>query len=142
MNRLDRKPQPVSAFFQRLGDLFVQGRIREMTGSWAYPCPVEVQGGLVVMRNAAMMEAFLAMRHADAIQRGLTAMIPRIAAIEMPRKERFRVWLRWEYEFRDQCVPDEYGSLYYLARNPWGTLTIEMLDVVHVPPFAAQADCA
>ncbi len=133
------RPLAVTAFFAQLGVLFVQGRLAEMTGFWSFPCPVEVGGRLVVMRDPPMLRDYFARRHDQAQVDGLTAMIPRIAAIEMPRQGRFRVWLRWQYEFADLCVPDDAASLYYMARSAGGGLSIEMMDLVRLPPVSARA---
>ncbi|TNC52039.1 hypothetical protein FHG66_04370 [Rubellimicrobium rubrum] len=136
------RPLAVTPLFVRLGELFVKGRLDEMSRHFAFPCPIEIEGGLVVIRTPKVLEAFLATRRSSALLAGMTQMTPRIAAIEMPRKGRFRVWLRWEYIFEDVCLPDEYGSVYYLAQKPWGELMIEMVDSVRVPPYAAQAQSA
>jgi len=132
------RPLAVTSFFTQLGALFVQGRFTEMAAFWSFPCPLEIGGDLVVMRDPAMLADHFAHQHVQARQDGLTAMIPRIAAIEMPRQGRFRVWLRWQYEFADLCVPDEAASLYYMARTSRGGLTIEMMDLVRLPPASAR----
>ncbi|MBP1805379.1 hypothetical protein [Rubellimicrobium aerolatum] len=130
----DRTSLPVSALFARLGELFSQGDVAGMAALWTLPCPVEVEGGLVILRSRAMLEAVLSIRCAQARVAGLRRATPRIAAIEMPRRGRFRVWLRWEYEFPGgPLVADRFGSVYYLARTSQGGLTIEMMDVVHAP---------
>lgn len=128
-----RKTTTVSALFTQLGLLFVQGRISEMTAYWTFPCPVEVEGQLVVMRDASDLARFFAERRAGAMEAGLTAFEPRIAAIEMPRAGRFRVWLRWALTFGNVCLMEEQVSLYYMARKPRGGLTIEMMDIVLIP---------
>ena len=136
------RPLAVTPLFARLGQLFVQGRLSEMTQHFAFPCPIETEGGLVVMPNPKVLEAFFATQRSSAMLAGMTQMDPRIAAIEMPRKGRFRVWLRWEYVFSDVHVLDDYGSVYYLTQKPWGELMIEMVDSVRVPPYAVQAQSA
>lgn len=129
----------VSALFAHLGRLFVEGRTREMTGYWSFPCPVEVNGSLVVMRDAPALEEFFAAKRAAAREVGLTGFAPRIAAIEMPRQGRFRVWIRWAHTFGNVCLLDENGSVYYLARRHGGALTIEMMDIVILPREAVLA---
>lgn len=129
----------VSALFGRLGGLFVEGRLREMTAFWSFPCPIEMDGRLVVMRDPPELEDFFATRRAKAMEVGLTAFEPRISAIEMPRQGRFRVWMRWAHTFGNVCLLDENGSVYYLSRRPMGDLTIEMMDIVILPREAVLA---
>ena len=60
----------------------------------------------------------------------------KVAAIEMPRNRRFRVWLRWVRHYGDRVREDECGTVCYLVRDAWGGLAIEMIDMV--PPEAAS----
>jgi hypothetical protein len=138
MAAVSSKPLAVTPLFTRLGELFVEGRLSEITQHFAFPCPIETEDGLVVMRSPEVLEAFFARRRSSAMLAGMSRMIPRIAAIEMPRKGRFRVWLRWEYVLADICLPDEQGSIYYLTQKPWGGLVIEMIDSVRVPSYVAE----
>ena len=143
MESRDRRPLGVTAFFGLLGEQFVQGRLEEMASHWAFPCPMEVDGQLVVMRSPEVFVTFLAERRRAALSRGLTAMMPRISAIEMPRKGRFRVWLRWVFHYGSQADEEEdHGMVYFMAAGPDGRLTIEMMDVVHIPVSRAAAQSA
>lgn len=117
----------------RLGDLFTADRLREATELWSFPCPVEVAGELTVMKDAEALEAFFRSRHDGARIAGMTALVPRIIAIEMPRKHRFRVWLRWVHRFDTHEEEEEHTSVFYFVRKPWGGLSIEMMDIVCLP---------
>ena len=133
MEARDRRPLGVTAFFGQLGEQFAQGRLEEMAGHWTFPCPIEVGGQLVVMRGPEVFVTYLAQRRAAAMARGLTAMTPRISAIEMPRNGRFRVWLRWVFRFGDHVEEEDHGMVYFMAAAPDGRLTIEMMDAVQLP---------
>lgn len=142
MEATDKRPLGVTAFFSLLGRQFVQGRLEEMVRYWAFPCPVEVEGQLVVMRNPEVFVTYLAERRATALASGLTDMTPRISAIEMPRKGRFRVWLRWVFRFGDLTEEEDHGMVYFMCSGPDGRLTIEMMDVVQLPSDKAEAQSA
>ncbi len=118
------RPLGVSALFGRLGQLFAQECLRGMTEFWAYPCPVEVNGSLVVMRDSTALERFYARRRLGPQEAGLVALEPQIIAVEIPRNGRFRVWLRWRHVFADSAVTEEDVSLYYMTRRPCGALII------------------
>ena len=133
MEARDKRPLGVTAFFGLLGEQFAQGRLEERASNWTFPCPVEVGGQLVVMRGPEVFVTYLAERRSAALNRGLTAMTPRISAIEMPRNGRFRVWLRWVFLYGDRVEEEDYGMVYFMAAAPDGRLTIEMMDAVQLP---------
>ncbi len=142
MESRDRRPLGVTAFFGLLGDQFVQGRLEDLASRWAFPCPLEVQGELVVMRSPEVFVTYLGQQRAAALARGLTAMTPRISAIEMPRQGRFRVWLRWVLHYGDHVEEEDHGMVYFVAAAPNGRLTIEMMDVVQLPSNLVSAQSA
>ena len=113
-----------------------------MASRWAFPCPMEVDGQLVVMRSPEVFEIYLAERRRAALSQGLTAMTPRISAIEMPRQGRFRVWLRWTLHYGDHAVEEDHGMVYFIAAGLNGRLTIEMMDVVQIAVSQAAAQSA
>ena len=135
----ERRPLRVTAFFVAMGEDFVAGRLGEVVQAWSFPCPVEIDGQLVVMRNSDAFEAYLAQRHSAVLAAGLTALKPRVSAIEMPRKGRFRVWLRWTSHFGDRTQDENHGTVYFMAFRPDGRLTIEMMDLVQLPSADATA---
>ena len=139
MRATSTKRLPVEALLSHLGELFVAGRLREITRFWSFPCPVELEGELIVMQDADALEAFLRRRREEARQNGLRAMTPRITAVEVPRGGRFRVWLRWSYLLGDRLQEDVNPSLYYMLRKPSGELSIEMMELVRVPNEARSA---
>ena len=133
MEASDRRPLGVTSFFGLLGEQFVQGRLEAMAGHWAFPCPVEVSGQLVVMRDPQVFVTYLSGRRDEALSQGLTAMTPRISAIEMPRNGRFRVWLRWRLHFGDRVDVEDHGMVYFMAVASDSRMTIEMMDMVPIP---------
>lgn len=142
MESTDRRPLGVTAFFGLLGERFVAGQLAEMARSWSFPCPIEVDGQLVVMRSPEVLAAHLADLRAASLAKGLTAMTPRVAAVEMPRNGRFRVWLRWVLHYGDRVEEEGHGTLYFMATTPEGGLTIEMMDLVQLPSEGTAAQTA
>jgi hypothetical protein len=135
-------PLSATALIARLGDLFMAGRLNEVTELWSFPCPVEVGGELRVMRDAEELLGFFQRRLDRAKAAGLIALVPRVIAIEMPRKHRFRVWFRWVYHYADREQEEEHSSVFYLHRKPLGNLSIEMMDIVRLPDVAIEAKSA
>ncbi|TNC71502.1 hypothetical protein [Rubellimicrobium roseum] len=126
-----RKPLGVTDLFTRMGQDFVAGRFRAMTEPWIFPCPVEMDGHLVVMRSPEDLEDYFRRRFAAHKSAGIRTMAPRISAIEVPRQGRFRVWLRWIGHYDDHQEEDDYVALYYLKQQALDSPRIEMMDVVH-----------
>lgn len=135
----EQRPLRVTAFFGDMAAQFVAGRLDEVAQPWTFPCPVEIGGQLVVMRNAEAFEAHLAERRTALMGEGLTALTPRVSAIEMPRQGRFRVWVRWSFHFGDRTQEESHATVYFMASRPDGQLTIEMMDVVQLPSTQARA---
>ena len=133
------RPLGVTALIARLGELILAGRLEEATRFWSFPCPVEVEGELMVMRDAQALEAFFRHRSELARKAGLLRLIPRIVAIEVPRDGRFRVWLHWIHHFPDRAEEDRTPSVYFMVRRPSGELSIEMMDTVRMPSGARIA---
>lgn len=139
MRTTGAKPLGATELITRLGELFVAGRLREATEFWTFPCPIEEAGELLVMRDADALEAFLRRRRKAAGEAGLLAMTPRIIALEVPRNDRFRVWLRWLYRYPTHAEEASDTAVYYIHRRPSGELTIEMMDVARIPAQARRA---
>ena len=133
------EPISVTALITRLAELYVADRLWEATQFWSFPCPVEVDGELMVMRDATALEAFFRRRRELARAAGLQELTPRIIAIEVPRDGRFRVWFRWIARLADRVVEDSNTSLYYMVRKPSGELSIEMMDLVRLPTGVKSA---
>ncbi|WP_037280934.1 hypothetical protein [Rubellimicrobium mesophilum] len=142
MEDADRRPLGVTAFFAEMGERFVDGRLEEMASVWSFPCPIEMDGQLVVMHDPGLFRDYLADRRAAALASGMTAMTPRISAIEMPSRSRFRVWLRWLYHFGGHVEEANHGTVYFMAVAPDGCLRIEMMDLVQLPSDQSAARIA
>ncbi len=137
---MDVRHLGATALITHLGELFMAGRFEEATRFWSFPCPIEVEGEMLVIHDACEFEAFLRRQRGRAHEAGLLALTPKVIAVELPRDDgRFRIWLRWFYSFagRSEEAPDL--SVFYMRRRPSGELSIEMMNLVHVPAEALSA---
>lgn len=125
----------VTAFFGRLGDLFVADRLRELADLHALPCPVEADGEMRALRDLPEFLEFFAALRRRLLAGGAVEMRPHVCAIEVPRNGRFRVWLRWKRRFEDGRIEDiqDEAAVYYLAQGPRGRLLIEMMAFAEPP---------
>lgn len=114
----------------RMGELFMSGRLDEMSAMWTFPCPVEIGGELVVLRDPQQLRTYFASLRAAALAAGVLRLAPSVIAVEIPRGDRFRAWIRWVRHLRGGAREmDAFGSLYYLVRRPSGALAIEMMEL-------------
>lgn len=139
MSEASRRPLSVTALITRLGDLFMADRLSEATRYWAFPCPVEVDGELMVMRDACALEAFFQRRRELARERGVLSLSVRVIAVEVPRDGRCRAWFRWVRTYADRVEEDQRTSVYYMVRKPTGEIVIEMMDIVRTAAEARSA---
>jgi hypothetical protein len=123
-------PERVGDHFDRLARLWFEGRLDELARLHAFPCPYQIGGELVVMRNAPALEAWLDWHRMRLLDLGLSAIRARVSAVEMPQQERFRAWVRWTCLFGDGAPPKEFAGVYYLSRRAQAGTRIEMVDIL------------
>jgi hypothetical protein len=131
--------QSVTGLFHRYSELVRSRNLREITRLYRFPCMIEADDRTIVTKDAGALEAFLAERLARLDAAQVKDLVPRVAAVEMPRADRFRAWVRWSLHYSDRVEHDAVGMIYYLVRSPRGVLTIEMVSVVSMAPIEAAA---
>lgn len=124
------KPLRVTAFFERLGTLFSEGRLEEVADLWHFPSPVMIGTQIHLLRDRNDYIAFVSARRDAGLAAGLISISPLLAAVEIPRYGRLRVWMRWRATFAHGVVDDADGSVFYLSRSPQGVLAVEMLESI------------
>lgn len=124
------KPLRVTAFFERLGTLFSEGRLEEAADLWHFPSPIMIGSQIHLMRDREDYLAFVSGRREAGLARGLISISPLLAAVEIPRYGRLRVWMRWRATFVHGTMDDADGSVFYLSRSPQGVLAVEMLESI------------
>jgi hypothetical protein len=129
------KPLAAVELLERFGGLFLAGRLEEMVSMWALPCPVHRGDELTSVRTPEELVAYLrAMREAIEPE-GVAALSPELVGIEIPRDQRFRVWMRWILE-RQGGTRVPLPAVYHLHRRPSGSLCIEGMEVPDAPADA------
>lgn len=127
----------------RMSELYLQDRLDEATQMWAFPCPVQAGSELMVVRDAAQLRANFEAMRGPVVAAGVCRLEPRVGAIEIPRNDRFRIWVRWVHHFRHRPEEEEpFVSLYYLVRQPSGALLIEMMELIDSAIALSDANVA
>ena len=78
-------------------------------------------------RSPAEAESMLVLQRALYLKRGVFALVPRIAALELPRGRGIRVWVDWEERAQSPEESRCASTIYYLTAESAG-LMIEMVQ--------------
>ena len=112
-----------------LADAFLQGRIDYVTGWFAYPQPVYLQGDLQVFGSADTLgEALLLYREA-ALSIGTVTLRPRIVAEGVPVRGSSTLWVEWDHlDAEGRCL--RTNQVRYVTHQAEGDLypRVEMID--------------
>lgn len=132
-------PQSVTGLFVRYAALLRSRNLREAARFYRFPCLIEFPDRTVVAMNIDQLEALLVEWSSHIAAAEVIDVTARVAAVEMPRENRFRAWVRWAYHYPDRIEPDGAGVIYYLTRSPGGLIAIEMLSYFSMAPIEAAA---
>ena len=120
----------------RLAEMFNGRDVRAIADCFVFPLPVQVQDDLIVFHTAERMTEALLFYRANNVQQGLSPSVPRIAAIDLPRNGRFRLWVDWNYPETPGMQTQKTQNIYYCSASG-GHIVIEMVQYLRV---AAQGE--
>ncbi|MDX5350672.1 MAG: hypothetical protein LPJ95_08215 [Paracoccaceae bacterium] len=137
----------ISALMLHRGELLLTGRTEELLATYRFPLPVYLRTVRFTLATPERARPVFAVLRQSLLDRGVTALAPRITALDLPRGGRFRVWVDWnEVASCDQPVRLS-SATYYCREMPSGPV-IEMVNFTRVsmpglkPQFAALARSA
>ncbi len=125
-------------------DAMLAGQIDVVVKDYVFPVPVDLLSTRVVVSGPAEGSAMLALQCLSMQERGVTAIVPTVKALDLPRSGRFRVWVDWE-EMAPPPSGTRRSSAVYYCRADGPDLKIEMIEYVQMsmpelqPRFAALA---
>ncbi|MFM2388605.1 MAG: hypothetical protein RLZZ437_160 [Pseudomonadota bacterium] len=99
----------------------------ELSRSFIFPVPAQSNGKLHVYATAQELADGFARLAAVKAQMGQTAFQPRIVAIELPRNNRFRVWVDWLYTDQHGTPCTGERSIYFCSTLR-GHTAVEMIQ--------------
>jgi len=117
----------ITEHLQRRGDLLLSGRYEELSRLYLLPQALYLSDSPWVLRDTADVVAAMGRLHQMLRERQILSCIPTVMAMQLPRKGRFRAWVRWSEYSAD---PSQNGSsevVYYFRETPNGLKT-EMLE--------------
>lgn len=107
---------------QRLA-LLQEGRCRELSGLYLYPCPVYLSGIQHVMHGRKDMEQALSRLAQQLCRTGVVRMEATLAAVELPRQGRFRVWVNQRSLAADGSLVNRAAFVHYCRQTEAGVMT-------------------
>ena len=121
----------IVAHFQAQADQLLAGDLERFVEMYSLPLPIHAPGGLTVVVDQEGGTDFLNQMRAEWARRGVVALRPDVSAIELPRANRFRVWIDWKEI--DAAGVEAPGStiIYYCRKCPTGLRT-EMMQYTYL----------
>jgi hypothetical protein len=133
----------VSPFLDRLARLLSEGRTEDFARLHHFPVAYEAHGTLrVFLRPADLAQAVGDWRERQ-WGRGVREVVARVAAQDLGRSGRVRVWAEWTHRMADGTTESGGTDLLYLSHNERGGLAVEMIDFLSLPaPQEAPEEAA
>lgn len=126
-------------------DQLMSGRMDELVQHYRYPLPLHMVRTRIILRDAGEARAVFGLLRQSLVDRGVIALIPRVAAVDLPSaRRRFRLWVDWQERTRTGEGCRHSSAIYYCAATPSGFQT-EMIQYTRqsmpelTPHFAALA---
>lgn len=121
----------IVAHFQAQADQLLAGDQERFVEMYSLPLPIHSPGGLTVVVDPEGGTDFLNQMRAEWAKRGVVALRPDVSAIELPKANRFRVWIDWKEI--DATGVEAPGStiIYYCRKGPTGLRT-EMMQYTRI----------
>lgn len=98
----------------------MRGDLAAVAADYRFPLPVFLDERRAIVRDAQEAVSMLRLQRAAYLERGVVTVRPRITALDLPRSNRFRVWVDW-YEM---ALPVEGTRMsqvvYYCEKGPQG----------------------
>lgn len=82
--------------FQRQAELLLLGRCEDLAENFIYPLPLYLLDRMAVLQRPGQMTEVLREMHLALRLRKVRHLIADVAAVELPRQGRMRLWVDWE----------------------------------------------
>lgn len=99
---------------------------------FSVPLPFHYKNDLKVLHTLEDLEATLRTLVANYRANGVEQVSWKISAIDIPRQNRFRVWVNWDHIFAD-WVNKDASQITYFCHLKGEKLCVEMVHFVHTP---------
>lgn len=101
--------------FQRQAELLLLGRCEELAHNYLYPLPLYLLDRMAVLQRPDQMAEVLRELHLSLRTRKVHHLIADVAAVELPRQGRMRLWVDWE-ELGEGAADHRVSKAVYYGR--------------------------
>jgi hypothetical protein len=123
--------QKVQALLEWRAELLMARRFDDLAGTYIIPKVAFLEGQQLVLPSISDVTAALE-KLVDGLQsRGVFRLSPGIKALEIPRDNRFRVWVHWRETSKSPENDGSSDAIYYFCNTDSGLRT-EMMDFSRV----------
>ncbi len=85
--------QNIQELIQWQSDLLLAGRFEDLSREYDYPVALYLKSSSLPIRDSEHLIAILKLTRQSLIRRGVTKIVAKVIAMDLPRKGRFRVWV-------------------------------------------------
>lgn len=86
----------ITTHLRQRGEALLSGDTGRMVGDFLYPLPVFMQSSRIVITSPGHARVIFDHLRKALVGRGVVTLRPTIAAVDLPRAGRFRVWVDWQ----------------------------------------------
>ena len=112
--------------------LFMAGRQTTVAEVFSQPLALHIEEAFVLLQSHGALEDTLQRYRCLLKRQGITAVVPRVAAIEIPRRTRFRAWVDMVFYAGTQRQHDSSSAIFY----GHVTETMFRIEMLHFIEFA------
>ena len=122
----------LQALLADLTNRFHNGDFAGVIGHYDFPLPLEMEDRKVLITRPAEMERLLRALHHQRKSARFAATEPEIMAVELPRRRRFRLWVRYHHLDAAGMRLDHSDRIFH-CRDRGVRVLIEGLQVTRLP---------
>lgn len=122
-------------------DLLHSGNFERVADLYDIPLGVHVEGELLVYRSRLALLHGLQNLMSEYRANGVRALCWHLAAIELVRDRRFRLWINWDHVFDDR-IESAANKVTYFCRLEGQGLKVEMVQYQAMAPHILAAQIA
>ena len=117
--------------------LLFDGRYEDLARHYVLPMTVQLGELSIVVRSVDDLALHLRRHHVALLRRGVAALLPEIVALELPRQDRHRRWMRWHERGVRGAELRHSEVIYTCATETHGALILGMdYTRLAMPEFA------
>jgi hypothetical protein len=121
----------VASHLRARGELLLSGQFDRMIAGYNFPLPIFLHSSRLVIHTPDQAAVVFSQLRDALSERGVVALRPSIAALDLPRAGRFRVWVDWQ-QIAFAAESTRISQVVYYFRDTDLGLRTEMLNYTHL----------